>query len=360
MALRLIEISVNSSLADDVRSVMKDEPPLEAWDELENDDRLVVRFALDAKRTGPVIDRFEQRLGDEKSFRLTISAVEAVLPRLSRDEDDEQAKKQEQAESSGATSGVSREELYNDVWDMTVVSPIMIATSGLSSIVAAVGMMRDNVAVIIGAMVIAPLLGPNVGLSLATTLADPKLLKHSLKSNIVGSGVALILAIVLGLVLTVDLNSEELHTRLQVSLSDIALALAAGAAGVLALTSGVAAALVGVMVAVALLPPLVAMGLMIGSGQWDDAGSAALLLATNVICVNLAGTVTFLVQGVGPLAWWEKDRARKMSWYAVVGWVLILAALVVVILLAGGPSQFHDAEMLPEIASPTDAAHGGE
>ncbi len=338
----MIELSVPKDRADAVHDIMQVDPPLKAWTEREFDGRLVVQFVLDSDRTGPVVDRLEDRLGNDTDFRLIITSVEAVLPRISREAEAADAQEEEQSNSTGPTSGVSREELYNDVWDITVLSPVMVITAGLSSIVAAVGMMRDNVAVIIGAMVIAPLLGPNVGLALATTLADGKLLKRALFSNLVGSGTALVLAVLIGLIFDISLSSEELQTRLQVSLSDIVLALAAGAAGVLALTSGVAAALVGVMVAVALVPPLVAMGLMIGAGEWSYAGGAALLLAANIICVNLAGTLMFLAQGVRPLSWWEKDRARKMSWAAVGTWLTILAALVVAILLAGGPKNFDE------------------
>lgn len=338
MALRLVEFAVPSESADAVRVVLSQDPPIEIWDEARSESRFVVKLLLDAERTGSVVDRLEKSLGDEFDFRLIISTVEAALPRRDREEDENSATT-EGAESSGATIGISREELYNDVWDMTVLSPVMIATAALSSVVAAVGMMRDSMAVIIGAMVIAPLLGPNVGLALGTTLADRKLLWRALKANATGSSVALLLAILIGLIFHVDLHSEELSLRTQVGLSDIALALAAGAAGVLALSTGVSAALVGVMVAVALLPPTVAIGLMIGSGEWGLAGSAGLLLAVNIICVNLAGTATFLVQGVLPLTWWEADRARKMAMGALGIWTFMLAALVVVIALAGGPKE---------------------
>lgn len=349
MALRLVEFSVPVDSEEQVRDMLAQDPPIEPWDESRNNSRLAVKLLLDAERTGSIVDRIEHTFGDQDEFRLIISAVEASLPRREREKEQEAAE-QEDGESTGATIGVSREELYNDVWDMTVLSRVMIATSGLSSIVAAVGMMRDSVAVIIGAMVIAPLLGPNVGLALGTTLSDRKLLWRAAKANFVGSSVALLLSIAIGLIFTVDLQSEELALRTQVGLSDIALALSAGAAGVLALTTGVSAALVGVMVAVALMPPTVAMGLMVGSGEWVLAGGAFLLLSTNVICINLAGTLTFFIQGVRPLTWWEADRARKMAWGALGIWTFMLVALAVVIVLAGGPKK------VSEESGPTESA----
>jgi uncharacterized membrane protein len=111
------------------------------------------------------------------------------------------------------------------------------------------------------------------------------------------------------------------------------LALAAGSAGALAFTSGVPSVVVGVMVAVALLPPLVVAGLLAGAGHWMPAAGALVLLLTNVTCVNLAGVVTFLLQKVRPRTWWEADRARSSTRLAVAVWILMLAVLLALILL---------------------------
>ena len=110
--------------------------------------------------------------------------------------------------------------------------------------------------------------------------------------------------------------------------ADIVLALAAGA---LVFTTGVPATLVGVMVAVALLPPLVTAGLRVAVGDGAGAGGAFLLLMTNVICVNLAAVVTFLVRGVGPRTWWEADKARRATRKAVLLWGALLVVLAVIV-----------------------------
>lgn len=84
----------------------------------------------------------------------------------------------------------------------------------------------------------------------------------------------------------------------------------------------------------ALLPPLVAFGMLLGAGHWPHALGALLLLLTNIICVNLAGVVTFLAQGIRPASWWEADRAKRASRYAIALWVALLAALALVITLS--------------------------
>jgi uncharacterized hydrophobic protein (TIGR00341 family) len=202
--------------------------------------------------------------------------------------------------------------------------------------VASIGVLRDNLAVVIGAMVIAPLLGPNVALSLATTLGDGNLARTALKASAVGIGLALALSFAIGYFLDVDPSIHEIASRTDVGLSDAAIALAAGAAGALAFTSGVPTALVGVMVAVALLPPLVTCGLLLGSNSLQLAGRALLLFLTNLIAINLSGVVCFLFQGVSPQDWWEADKAREATIKAILLWFTLLAALVVITALSQG------------------------
>jgi uncharacterized membrane protein len=93
-------------------------------------------------------------------------------------------------------------------------------------------------------------------------------------------------------------------------------------------------ALIGVMVAVALLPPIVILGMLIGAGQWDMALGALLLLLTNLICVNLSGVITFLARGLRPLTWWDAKRAKKATRKAIGIWTFLLLILVIIILLS--------------------------
>ena len=83
------------------------------------------------------------------------------------------------------------------------------------------------------------------------------------------------------------------------------------------------------MVAVALLPPLVNTGLLIGGGHFDQAVGAFLLFFTNIVCLNLAGILTFMVQGIRPRSWWEASKAKKATRYAILFWFVLLVLLIV-------------------------------
>ncbi len=130
----------------------------------------------------------------------------------------------------------------------------------------------------------------------------------------------------------VDPDVPELRTRTEIGFSDVALALAAGIAGSLVYTTGLPSAPIGVMVAVALLPPLVAAGLLAGAGYQSLAIGSFTLALTNVTCLNLAGVATFLARRVRLRTWWQAKKAKKATRIAVTSWFVMLAILALVIL----------------------------
>jgi uncharacterized hydrophobic protein (TIGR00341 family) len=239
----------------------------------------------------------------------------------------------EEAKDQANSTRISREELYQTIAQGAQLSNVYLVTVVLSTVVAAVGLLRGNVAVIIGAMVIAPLLGPNVALALASTLGDLSLALRSVKTLLAGIATAAVLSLGIGLVATVDPQSPEMFSRTQVNVGDIMLALAAGSAGALAFTTGIPAAVIGVMVAVALLPPLAVAGLLVGAGEFTLAGGAVMLFLINVACVNLAGVATFLAQKIRPREWWEADAAERAARIALALWIATLGVLLAMILL---------------------------
>ncbi len=201
----------------------------------------------------------------------------------------------------------------------------------ISAFVAALGLVQENTPVIIGAMVIAPLLGPNMALALGTTLGKFTLVRNALITNVAGASSALLFSVVLGFILSVDPTTSEIANRTKVELVDILLALASGVAGAMAVTSRVSAALVGVIVAVALLPPLLTCGLLISIGEWRLAAMAALLTAINVISVNLAAVFTFFMKNIKPREYWNVQEASSMSLRAIALWCVLLVTLALLI-----------------------------
>ena len=334
MALRLIEMVLKEKDSGEVRELLKEHKVLEHRQIRLPDGEVLVRILLDAEQIEAVLDVLENRYTAEEGNRVVILPVEATLPRAQAEPEPEPDATPEQAPAEEKPpQRIGREELYEDIKDAARWSRVYLAMVVLSTIVAAIGLYYSSVAIIIGAMVIAPLLGPNMAMALATTLGDLPLLWRALKTSLAGIGTTMALSVVLGVLLQVNPASPEVASRNGVALGDVAVALASGAAGALAFTTGVSATLIGVMVAVALLPPLVTFGLLLGGGHLAMATGALSLFLMNLICVNLAGVTTFLVQGIRPATWWEKDRAVKATRIALVLWAALLAALIGLILL---------------------------
>ena len=335
MALRMLEIYLAGGGGDWVEDILRDVAVLGVWEQVSSDDLTTVKVLLRVEETEAVLDALKKHFGTSGGFRVVLLPVEATLPRPEAPETPDPEPAPQDAERPRIEgSRISREELYAALSETTNVSWVYVTFIVLSTIVAAIGLAQDNVAVIIGAMVIAPLLGPNVSLALATTLGDVDLARRSLRANLTGVLIALGISVLVGVLFTIDTSLAEIRNRTFVGPADILLALAAGGAGALAFTTGVAASLIGVMVAVALLPPLVTAGLMVGSAHPRLAFGAFMLLAANVICLNLSGVLTFLLQRVRPGTWWEADKARRATRRAIVVWALLLLLLAGTIMLS--------------------------
>jgi uncharacterized hydrophobic protein (TIGR00341 family) len=301
------------------------------WADQRSCDTSITQLIAPAEECEAILDKFEQRFGKTPGFQVALMQVEAVVPRPREEPPEEPAEKADKQKPVLSTR-ISREELFAEINEGIPITRVYVALTVLSSVVAAIGLLRNDVAIVIGAMVIAPLLTPNVAFALATSLGDTKLARKSIKTLATGFFLSLAIAVAIGILFEVDLRIPAIASRTNIAISDIALAIAAGAAGTFAFTTGLPGTLIGVMVAVALLPPLMTFGMLFGAGKFVAALNAFLLVATNVICINLAGVVTFLFQGVRPRTWWEAKKAKRRAVKAAVFWTMMLLVLAAILI----------------------------
>lgn len=334
MALRLIQI-VTPEDFDPVSEIIDEEDVIDKWVDDSVSGRTTIHILADVELTEKILEDIDDKLGHRDDYRVILLPVSATIPRQEpkeeEDEDEDEKPNSKQETEDKRVKRISRDELYEEIKAVVDSSWVYLVLIALSCVVAANGLIRDSGAMVIGAMVIAPILGPNVGLSLATTLGDKVLMVQSLKSIIYGFSLGMTLSIIMGFLIQIDPDVYEISSRTSVSFADIALGLSAGVAGCLSFTRGISAAVIGVMVAVALLPPMVATGLLLGSGMYDLAFGAAVLTVTYIICVNLAGVLTFLLQGIQPKSFREKLEGEELSRYAIIIWVSLLIGLAAII-----------------------------
>ena len=325
--MKIIEIVTPSKNLPAVEGIINQHDSEILWvNSNENGGKMIRALVSDDQRQA-VLDALQGLFGSGGNSKILVLALEAALPR-------KESKKEENETPDPVTT--TREEIYSNIEKNTRLDSTYLLLVFLSTVVVAIGLLENNVAVVIGAMVIAPLLGPNIALALGAALGDMSLMWKAFKTIIAGISLALVLSIGLGAYHPLSLDSPELMARTQVGLDSMALAFASGAAAVVSLTTGLSSVLVGVMVAVALLPPTATLGIMLGAGNNQLAVGAALLLAVNIVCVNLSAKVVFLVRGIKPRSWLEKQKARQSITAYLVIWIFSLAILLAIILFRQG------------------------
>jgi len=333
MALRLVEVVLPANTEANIQETLDGESVIDIWTTALDDEAILGRILVPVEQTESVTDTLSNRFGHFSRFRVMLVPVEATMPLPEEGETEDRIDLDEEPSEESQPMRISREELYQDVAGAAELSKIYLVTIILSTIVAAIGLVRDDVAIIIGSMVIAPLLGPNVALSLGSTLGDLALVGRAAKTLAVGLVLIVLFATGVGLLIQFDPQTPAIWSRTSVSLTDIILAFAAGSAGTLAFTSGFSTAVIGVMVAVALLPPAVVVGLLLGAGSFQASAAALVLLFTNIAGINITGVITFLLQQVRPREWWEAESAKRATRIAIVLWIIAILLLVGLILI---------------------------
>jgi len=323
--MRIIEVITDCGHVDTLQGLAEQHTLLDFWSiPCAQQGRCNIRLLVRPENQQKILDSIQTIIGASEDSRIIVLPVEATIPRPEAIEEVDKKK---------VSTTMSREELYQKIVSGIKLDSTFIWMVMLSTIVVSIGLLADNVAVVIGAMVIAPLLGPNLALAFASALGDSTLIWRSLKTNVIGLSIALIISIAIGYFWPFDLTSKEILSRTDVGYDGVILALVAGAAAVLSLASGWSNSLVGVMVAVALLPPAATFGMMLGAAKFDLAIGASLLLAINIVSVNLSAKLAFIAKGVKPRTWIEKNKARQSTMVSIFFWIISLSLLLVIMQL---------------------------
>lgn len=210
--------------------------------------------------------------------------------------------------------------LNRSLWRGAVPSVNFYILLFLSGVIATLGLLANSAATIIGAMIVAPLMGPIIAIAFAMVAGNRRLLKRASLTLLTGIALTIITSIVIcqGVGLTA-LNSEIMG-RVRPTLIDLGVALAAGAAGAYAKSRrSIADTLPGVAIAVALVPPLSVVGLGLSLGSKSVSGGAFLLFITNLIGIIFSGGIVFLWQRYGSLRRAKRGLALSVAMLVILG-----------------------------------------
>jgi uncharacterized hydrophobic protein (TIGR00271 family) len=183
----------------------------------------------------------------------------------------------------------------------------------LATVIATYGVLSNSTATVIGAMIVAPLMGPIMATAAAVVMGSSQRALRSLALVCEGVAAVILLSAVLTLAVpdsTISFtNNGEIASRITPGIYALLTALGAGAAGAFIMSrSEIADSMGGVAIAISLVPPLCVVGISMSKGEWTAAAGALLLFLTNFSAILLAGGLVFLLGGLGRLAVTETHR----------------------------------------------------
>lgn len=201
----------------------------------------------------------------------------------------------------------------------------------LAAIIATFGLLKDSTAVVIGAMLLSPLTMPLMGVSASMVMGWSRRMAWAVSLVIM----ATLVSIAIGWLITYASPlvqyltlPEEVLSRTNPAMSDLWIALAAGiAGGIASVRKDISPALPGVAIAVAVLPPLVTIGIMLGVGDTSAAWQAMLLYITNIAAIVFSASAVFVISGLVPKIKIAKERKRILLGFSVSFLIILLVAI---------------------------------
>jgi uncharacterized hydrophobic protein (TIGR00341 family) len=312
--MRLIQLAVPGDTVPAIEGILTDEDidyycTTEATREKYD---TIVHFSVHTPDVEPVLDRLYEAGLSSTDHGVIVDIETDLFEEIERD--------QESESKMGRHARIADAELRTEA-DNQIMDPYsFVQMTVLSALVATVGLILDSAAVIIGAMVIAPLLGPALSSTVGTVLDDQGLFWRGVRYQAVGVLVAVGSAALFAWALRATwiappglavADTAQIVERLSPDVLSLILALAAGAAGVLSLATRTKSAIVGVMIAAALIPPAATAGLGLAWGYPVVAIDAGILVLVNILAINLAGLAVFWHLGYRPPTWFGVQHSRK-------------------------------------------------
>lgn len=290
----------------------------------------VVYFPLPTNAVEDVLGALRDAGLEQNAYTVVVDAETVVSKKFEE--------LQERYEEEKSETRIAREEITATAADLAPnLRPFLVMTV-ISAVVAAAGLLLDSPAVVVGSMVIAPLIGPAMATSVGTVVDDREMFVRGVKLQSIGFLVAVAAAAAFAYAartvhLVPPLTPSELlaigqiRERLSPGFLSLAVALGAGVAGAFSLSSGVSTALVGVMIAAALVPPTAVVGIGIAWGLPTTVLGSTVLVLVNFLSINLAALAVLWYQGYRPERWFRLDQARSATLKRIGALAVAIAVL---------------------------------
>jgi len=314
--VRLVQITIPSGKRETVLAALDDEElDYVVADETSGREFSAIAYVpVPANGVEPTLETVRTAGLDEDAFTVVLEANTVISRRFDQLKDRYAEEKDEDR--------IAREELVASAADLAPSLRTYVIMTVVSAVVATAGLLLNSPAVIVGSMVIAPLVGPALSASVGTVVNDQELFSRGVRLQVLGVVLSIVAAFVFASLVRygnlvpplADVTTvPEIRERVAPDFLMLAIAIGAGAAGIISLMSGVSVALVGVMIAVALIPPAATVGIGLAWGQPIVSFGAAVLVLVNLLSVNLSALVALWYSGYRPRHWFRESDARRAT-----------------------------------------------
>ncbi|MFT4947455.1 MAG: putative hydrophobic protein (TIGR00341 family) [Natronomonas sp.] len=356
--MRLVQITIPSGKRETLLSTLDDEN----IDYVVADETSGRKYAgiayipLPTNAVEPVLDSLREAGLDDNSYTVVMEA-NTVISRKFEELEEQYAEEPDEDQ-------IARDELVAAAGSLAPSTRTYVIMTVVSALIATAGLLLDSPAVVVGSMVIAPLVGPAMAASVGTVVNDREMFTRGVRLQILGLLLAIGTAFVFAFAvrhihlvppLTDVTAIPEVRERVAPDFLSLVIAIGAGVAGIVSLTTGVSAALVGVMIAVALIPPAATVGIGLAWAQPMVSLSSAVLVLVNVLSINLAALVVLWYSGYRPEHWFRRSDAKRAT-FVRVGALVVAIAVLSVFLVGVTLDSFHRATTEEQIQEETAAA----
>lgn len=350
--MRLVQVLIPNGSRESVLAALDAEAiDYAVWEETGRGDfEALVSFPIPPSGVEPIMERlYESGIRDD-AYTIVMATETVVSSRID-------ALKERYSDAR-----ISREELLARAEDLAPRNSTFFAFIVLSTVIAAAGLLLDSAATIIGAMVIAPLMGPAISASVGTVLDEGRLARRGVVLQVTGLLAAIAVGALVGWLLKesvllppgLDIREVgQVAERISPNFLSLFLALGSGIAGAISLIRNTGSTLVGVAIAVALIPPAATSGLGLAWGLPLVALAAAVLVLVNLLAINLSALVVFWLSGYRPFDTEQSGKARK-SVVSRVGTIAVGIAVLSVVLAVVTVTSFQLGVFEQQISSETE------
>jgi uncharacterized hydrophobic protein (TIGR00341 family) len=313
--VKQLQVSVPKKLKEEAEEILQDYSSDISSSEAEKNNEKVIQFTVTSESED--IDELTQDLKDIENMDNGDLSIRVIK---------QESLIRKGQETQGSSSILSQEELYSKAQESADFNMAQWGLIGLSSVIAAFGLVSNNLIAVIGAMMLAPLLSPFVSGALSLTVGDRKLMISSIKAGVLSVLIAVALSYVAVIPFPLNMN-PTLRLVSTPSIISILLSVFVGAAAALTFVTGLRDEIAGVAVAIALVPPIASIGIGMKMSDLLLVTNAITVAIMNMLSVIISGYLCFRVLGLKPSTYYKKKQAEKIKY-------LVPAALLVFGLLA--------------------------